>query len=326
MRSVMPALLICLLLWPPTVAIAGPVMDRVRQAGVLECGGLIRPGLAFPALDGSWHGLEVDLCHAVAVAALGSQARFLFHGYSEVAAGYDPLRRGEHEVAFLTASEMLTQNLLADLVPGPPVFFTATGVIVHTGSAAARLADLSGQRVCVEPGTGPERVLGAWFAAQGVRAQMVPFQEAEEMQDGFYSGHCDAMANELPRLAALRLQADADHHPARLLPDAVGADPILAATPASDGAWSAVVAWAVATLQRAETLDQAGPGGGNTPLPLAGTALGLAAGWQDAMLAATGSYAVLYDRNLGAGSPLVLPRGLNALWTAGGLFCPPFSE
>ena len=322
----MCGLLAGLLVLLPAAAPAGPVIDRVRQAGVLECGGVIRPGLAFPALDGSWHGLEVDICRAIAVAVLGSQGRFVFHGYSEAAAGYDPLRRGEHELAFLTASEMLAQTLIASLVPGPPVFFTASGVIVHAGSPAVGLKDLAGQRVCVEPGTGPERVLGAWFAAHGVRAQLVPFQEAEEMQDGFYSGHCDAMANELPRLASLRLQAEADRHPARLLRDAVGADPILAATPASDGAWSAVVAWAIATLQRAETLGQPGPGGGSDPLPLAGAALGLAPGWQATMLAATGHYAALYDRNLGAGSPLELPRGLNALWTAGGLFCPPFSE
>ena len=326
MRSVMGGLLIARLVWLPAAAIAGPVMDRVQQAGAVECGGVIRPGLAFPARDGTWHGLEVDICHAVAVAVLGSQARYLFHGYSEVAASYGPLRRGEHELAFLTASEMLAQTLVADLVPGPPVFFTATGVMVHAGSPAARLAELAGQRVCAEPGTGPERVLRAWFAASGVAADMVPFQEAEEMQDGFYGGRCDAIANELPRLAALRLQADADGHPARLLPDAAGADPILAATPRGDGQWSAVVAWAVGSLQRAETLGQPGPGGGADPLPLAGAALGLAPDWQATMLAATGSYAALYDRNLGARSPLELPRGLNALWTAGGLFCPPFSE
>ncbi len=318
--------MVALLLWLPSAAIAGPVLDGVRQAGVLECGGVIRPGLAFPALDGSWHGLEVDICHALAAAVLGSQARFVFHGYTEVAGGYEALRRGEHEVAFLTASELLAQHLLGDVVPGPPVFFTASGVMVHAGSKAMRLADLAGQRVCVEPGTGPERVLRAWFAAAGVDAQIIPFQEAEEMQDGFYGGRCDAMANELPRLAALRLQADADGRPARLLPDAVGADPILAVTPRSDGQWSAVVAWAVASLQRAETQGQTGPGGGDDPLPLAGDALGLPAGWQAAMLAATGSYAAMYDRTLGAGSPLELPRGLNALWSAGGLFCPPFSE
>ena len=319
-------LLIGLVVWLPAAALAGPVVDRVRQAGVLDCGGVIRPGLAYPALDGGWHGLEVDICHAIAVAVLGSPARFVFHGYSEVAAGFDPLRRGEHAVAFLTTSEMLAQNLLADLVPGPPVFFTASGVMVHAGSTAARLTDLAGQRVCVEPGTGPERVLGRWFAAQGVRVELIPFQEAEEMQDGFYSGHCDAIGNELPRLAALRLQADAAGPPARLLQDAVGAAPILAATPGSDGQWSAVVVWAIVTLQRAETLGQPGPGGGNDPLPLAGAALGLAPGWQATMLAATGSYAAAYDRNVGAASPLELPRGLNALWTAGGLFCPPFSE
>ena len=299
--------------------LASPVLDRLHTEGVLHCGGVIRPGLAFPARDGTWHGLEVDLCQAIAVAALGPPGRSLFHGYTDVAASFDGVRRGDDEVAFLTASEVLAQNLLGVVLPGPPVFFTASGVMVHAGSPATRLADLRDHRICVEPGTGSERLLRAWFAAQAVPARFVPFQEAEEMQDGFYSRHCDAIVGELPRLAALRLQADADGHPARLLPDAVGADPILMVTPLGDSQWSAAAAWAIATLQRAETQDP-------DALPLPGAALALPQGWQAAMLAATGSYADIYRRNLGTDSPLNLPRGLNALSTAGGLFCPPFTE
>ncbi len=307
-------------------ATAGDVLDRIRSEGVLRCGGEVRPGLAFPARDGSWQGLEVELCRAMATAVLGRHGRSQFHGYTDAAASFSPVRRGDDAVAFLTVPETLAQNLLASVLPGPPVFFLDSGAMIHAGSAAQRLEDLSGQRVCAEPGTGPERTLRAWFAAQAVAIRFVPFQEAEEMQDGFYNGHCDAVLAELPRLAALALQANADGHPARLLPDSVGSNPILAATPLSDSQWSAAVAWAVATLQRAETLGQPGPGGGADPLPLPAAPLGLPDGWQAAMLASAGSYADIYRRTLGAGSPLNLPRGPNALATAGGLISPPFTE
>ena len=305
---------------------AGPVLDRIRSEGVLHCGGVVRPGLAFPAPDGSWQGLEVDVCQAMAVAVLGPHGRSQFHGYTDAAASFDPVRRGGDAVAFLTVPEMLAQSLLSSVLPGPPVFFISSGAMVPANSPAHRLDGLGGQRVCAEPGTGPERTLRAWFAAQAVAIHFVPFQEAEEMQDGFYNGHCDAILAELPRLAALALQAAADGHPARLLPDLVGPNPVLAATPLGDSQWSAAAAWAIATLQRAETQGRPGPAGGPDPLPLPAAALGLAGGWQAAMLAAAGSYADIYRRTLGAGSPLDLPRGPNALSTAGGLICPPFTE
>ena len=305
---------------------AGAVLDRLRQEGVLHCGATIRPGLAFPAADGTWQGLEVELCRAAAVAVLGPGARIAFHGYTDVAASFEPVRQGSDALSFLTASEMLAQGLLPAVLPGPAVFYRAAGVMVMDGSPARNLADLRDQRVCAEPGTGPERSLNAWYAAHAISIAFFPFQEPEEMQDAFYGGRCVAVANDLVSLAALRLQARADAHPARLLPDVLAAVPVFATTPRGDGDWSAVVAWTMQTLLRAQTQGQPGPGGGGDPLPLSGAALGLSPGWQAAVVQAVGSYGAIYDRTLGAGSPLGLPRGLNALWTEGGLMCPPFTE
>ncbi len=285
------------------------MLDRVRQDGVVRCGGTIRPGLAFPAPDGSWHGLEVDLCRAAALAVLGAPGRIEFHAD---AAGS---QRGGDDIAFVTASEMLADGLLPALLPGPPVVFLTAGVLVPDGAPARHLADLAGTSVCAEPGTGPERSLLAWQAAHGMAMHFFMFQEADEMLDALYAGRCGAVAHEMPSLAALRLQAAQDGHPARLLPEPLAAAPVLAATPRADADWAADVTWTLATLQQPDP----------AALPLAGAALGLPAGWQAAVLAA-GSYAVLYDRNLGAGSPLGLPPGLNAPWTQGGLLCPPVSQ
>ncbi len=289
-------------------------LDRVRSEGVLRCGAPIRPGLAWPAQDSSWHGLTVDLCRAIAAAVLGKDAKIDFHGYA-LPTSADPAR---DEVVFLSASDMLAGHLLGSVAPGVPVFYSTDAVMVLDGSPARRVADLADKPICVEPGTGPERALTAWAHAHEFHLNVFMFQEADEMQDAYYGGRCAAIVHHAPNLAALALQAEADGHPSRLLPDALSAVPIFAATGRADGDWASVVAWTMHTVLQAEMRD--------APLPLAGGDLGLAADWQIQALAAAGSYADIYRRNLGSGSPLDLPRGLNALWRDGGLLCPPFSE
>jgi len=307
------------------MAVQAGTLDRVRAEGVVHCGGVIHPGLLFPAPDGSYRGLEADVCRAIATAALGANARVDVHAYT-LPRSYDAVRNGTDDVYFLTMSDILAAGLLPYVVPGPTVFYQSDAVLVPAASPAQRLTDLAGKLICGEPGTGPERSLIAWFAAHHTDLVFSPFQEAEEMLDAFYAGRCDAVVNQRTSLAALMLQAAEDGHPSRLLPDTVSAAPLMATTGRADAAWGAVVAWTVDTLLRGEMAGQPGPGGGTDPLPLAGAALGLAPDWQSEVIKATGNYGAIYAADIGAGSPLGLPRGLNALWTDGGLMCPPFSE
>jgi general L-amino acid transport system substrate-binding protein len=315
----------CLITLALPLAAHAATIDRVRSEGVLHCGAPVRPGLAWPARDDSWHGLEFDMCRAIAVAVLGKEAKIDFHGYG-LSKTYDAIRNGTDEVFFLTASEILTEHLLPSVVPVVPVFYSTDGVLVLDSSPAHHMADLEGKQICAEPGTGPERSLVAWSKAHKFNLNFFMFEEADEMQDAFYAGRCAAIVHHASNLAALSLQAEADGHPSRFLPESLSAVPIFANTGRGDASWAALVAWTVNTVLRAETIGQPGPGGGAEPLPLAGPDLGLAKGWQDQVLVAVGSYADIYKRNLGSDSPLNIPRGLNALWTDGGIMCPPFSE
>ncbi len=324
--SLTAVLMLACLGHPAAAQTAHSVLDRVRKNGVVHCGGTLRPGLAIPDRDGTWHGLEPDLCRAIAVAALGPDSRIEFHAYAAMTHNFDAVRSGQDDVSFLTASEILAEHALPAVLPGPPVFYLTQSLLVLAGAKAQHAADLANTHVCAEPGTGPERSLNAWFGARSIPIDFFMFQEAEEMQDAFYAGRCDAIANDTVNLAAIRLQADADGHAARFLPETLSAVPLLATTPQADGAWATIVAWTIDTVVRGETLGAAGPGGGADPLPLDGKALGLALGWQAAVLKAVGHYGEIYDRELGAGSPLEIPRGLNALWTDGGLMCPPYSQ
>ncbi len=315
--------LVVLFLLLAGVAQAG-TLDRVRAEGVLHCGSAIRPGLAYPDTEGNWHGLNVDICRAIAAAAIGPKARVVFSAYIP-SRSFDRARSGQDEVSFLTTSEMLGEDLVGHVLPGPPVFTIPTGALVAEKSSIQHLADLGPETICAEPGTGPERVMHAWFAAHHVPLHYFMFQESDEMLDAYTAGRCGAIVQEMTSLAGYRLNAEEDR-PSRILPEAFAAVPLSVATPQDDGAWAALVGWTVQTLMRAETQGQPGPGGGDQPLPIAGSALGLAPDWQAQVLKVTGSYADIYNRNLGPDSLLALPRGLNRLWTDGGLLCPPFTE
>ena len=308
------ALTALLLLSVQAVPASAGVLDRIRAEGVLHCGGTVRPGLAFPGPDGRLAGLEVDLCRAVATAVLGPSARVDFHAYL-LPASYAPLRQGRDELSFLTQSEIVDADLIGAVLPGPPVFFESDAVLVPAASPAQRVADLAGQNVCAEPGTGAERSIAPWFAARHLALRYFPFQESDEELDAYYAGHCSAMVNEITSVAAIRVEAADDGHPSRLLPDPLAAYPIVAVTGLGDPRWSALVGWIVPAVMR--------------PQPAAdtvATTFGLAPDWQAALSHGVGDYDAIFRRNLGSDSRLDLPPGLNTLWSEGGLFCPPYSE
>jgi general L-amino acid transport system substrate-binding protein len=308
------ALTVLLLLGAQTMPASAGIVDRIRAEGILHCGGTVRPGLAFPGPDGKFAGLEVDVCRAVAIAVLGPRAKVDFHPYI-LPASYDPLRQGQDELSFLTESELIDADLVTTVLPGPPVFFESDAVLVPANSPARDVADLAGQTICAEPGTGAERSIAPWFAARHLPLRYFPFQESDEELDAYYAGHCSAMVNEITNVAAIRVEAAGDGHPSRMLAEPLAAYPIMAVTPLGDPRWLALVGSVLPAVMH--------------PQPAAdtvATAFGLAPGWQAAMHQTVGDYDAIFRRNLGSDTKLDLPPGLNTLWSEGGLFCPPYSE
>ena len=144
------------------------------------------------------------------------------------------------------------------------------------------------------------------------------------MTDAFNSGQCQALAQETTDLAEFRLASGNPR--GRLLPEALTAFPIIAMTPTLDGGWSALVGWTMDTLVAADTPVQHWAAGGVDALPIDAPELGLAAGWQARLVAASGSYDQIYHRTLGDGSRYHLPMGMNAPWRAGGLMLAPHAQ
>ena len=319
-------LLLLPILLAPGSGRAATVLDQVRQAGVLRCAGVARPGLAFPAADRTWHGLEVELCRAVAVAVLGDEARIEFRGLY-APSSFEAARRGEDQLAFLTMQEMADRHLTGEMLPATPVFYLPEQVLVPGDSTAASVSDLAGKMVCFEPGTRADRDLDALVSVRGMRVFYGPFFEAEEMIDAFNVGRCDAIVGEATALAALRLNVDEARQPARLLPDILSVQPVFAAVPAgADMRWAQIVAWAMQTSLVGDRLSKRGDGASPLPPPILAPELGLDRGWQARTVAEVGSYDDLYRRALGDLSPLGLARGPNASPAEGGLLDAPYAR
>lgn len=296
---------------------AASVLDRIRQEGVVRCAGVVRPGLAFPARDGTWHGLEVGLCRAVAVAALGEAGRIEFRGLY-APRSYEAARRGEDDVLFLTMQEMAARHLTGDVLSAAPVFYEPEEVLVPAGSAAAHVADLAGTMVCFEPGTRADHDLDSLVASSHMRVLYGPFFEADEMLDAFNVGRCGAIVGEATSLAALKFSIDSARQPVRLLPERLSVAPVFAATPvAADARWAGIVNWVVQAVIA---------GGASQGAPMLAPELGLGQGWQARVIAQVGTYADLYRHALGDLSPLGLPLGVNASPAKGGILEAPLAQ
>ena len=300
------------------------MVDRIKENGVIRCGAVPRPGLVgFSPDRRAASGLYLDLCRAIGAALLPPEGRIEFRAYDSDRA-FDRIRSGADDLAFLDGSEILDQNLAGQIVPGPPVVFLSTGAMAPEDSPIRGLGDLAGKSVCFCQGSNAHRNLEASMAARRLDFVRKGFTEYGELYDAYDARVCDAAVGEIGDLAVARLQAKTPK--SRILTESFATFPVLAVTPVADPQWSAIVAWAVYALERAGLAAGPWNASGLASLPPEAPALGLSDGWQARVVGAAGTYADIYARNLGARSPLNLPRGANAPLEAGGLFATPYRE
>jgi general L-amino acid transport system substrate-binding protein len=308
-------------------ACAGPRLSEIKSRGHLACAAFARPGLAREAENGApSSGLFADLCQAVAAAALGPDAKSEFSTL-ELPRDAEDLAKDAFDVLFLTEGEIVNASLSGKLAPGPTAFYETFRLLVPLDSPAAGPEDLAGKPVCFhEQADHAALALDEFFDRKKLEYIHTGFQEDVEMVDSYNVRHCVAVVSESTDLAAIRLRKGVLKFESRLLPEPLGVTPILTLTPMSDPLWSAAVSWVAQFEIAAErTQTKWRPGGANV-MTIDGAPFGLAAGWRENVLAKVGDYGAIYARNLGEGSPLKLPRGANALWSAGGLFAPPVAE
>lgn len=316
--------------WAPTAATAGDTLTDIRARGLVRCGvseGIF--GLSARDSSGRWAGLDVDFCRAVAAAALGNPEKVSFV----------PLRASARFPALqLKAIDLLARNTTwtLDREAGIRVHFAGIllydgqGFMVPKGGSGTAAARLDGATVCVEKGTTHERNLADYAAARRIRVTPLVIDSATGVAEALFAGRCRVYTSDASQLAAARLRAPAGRE-FLILPERISKEPLGPVVRRGDDDWLTLVRWVLFALLTAEekgvTKETARNPDTARVLGADGDvakALGTDSGWALRAVESAGNYGEMFDRNLGGGSPLKLERGLNRLWTGGGLmYAPP---
>lgn len=315
---------------------AAGTLETVKQRGTLNCG--VSEGLnGFSAKDaqGQWSGFDVDFCRALAAAVLGDPQKVTF----------TPLSASERFEALKSAKvDLLSRNSTWTLGREAELGLAFAGITYHDGQGflAKRALKVDGAlaldkaKICVEAGTTSQINLSDFFRANSMTYEEMVFPSAAAAFAAFESGQCDVLTRDQSALYGERLRL-AKPNDAIVLPDVISKEPLGPVVRSDDFPWFTVVKWVNFALINAEelgisstNLDEAlksqkpdvrrftGAEGGF------GKGLGLDPDWAVRAVKATGSYAEIYERNLGTSSMLSIPRALNQLWNMGGvLYAPP---
>ncbi len=286
-----------------------------------------------------WKGLDIDLCRALAVATLGDANAVQIVPLSW-AQRFPALQSGDVDVVIKATGWTMGRDTELGLQFSLPYFFGGAQIMARKELGITTAEGLDGAAVCVAAGTTIERIIADHLQSIGIEHSMVSFEKTAEAIAGYTSGRCDAYAAWGPNLAVVRATQidDADSH--MILDDKLSAEPIAAAMRQGDEDWVDVVNWMLGALIKAEELGVTSENveemAANPPNPTIARLLGVNAGmgerlglrdtWAKEMIAEVGNFAEIYDRNLGEGSPYKLPRGLNNLWSHGGVLYAPILD
>lgn len=313
-------------------ALAASTLETVRARGALSCG--VNTGVAgFSAPDsrGVYSGLDVDYCRALAAATLGdpSKVRFVATTYQT---RFVLLQSGEIDVLARNVTVTLTRETSLGLASAGVSFYDGQGFMAPRRMNVAAAKGLDGASICVLPGSTTEQNLADWARRNAVRIQPVILDSMDAMSEAYQNGRCDVMTTDASQLAALRVSAMREPDAHVILPDRVSKEPLGPLVRKGDEAWLMVAKYVLQALVAAEELGvtqanvDAMRGSADPDIrrllgtePGLGKALGLDEAWGYEAIKAAGNYGESFDRHLGRGSRIALERGLNDLWTRGGL-------
>ncbi len=318
------------------LAARADTLDDVRRRGYLICGVNIGlAGFGLPDDRGTWRGFDIDYCRAVAAAIFDDPEKIKFIPLS----GKDrftALQSGE--VDMLSRNTTWTQSREA----GQGLLFTGInyydgqGFMVPKRLGLTSAKQLAGASICAQQGTTTELNLADYFRSRDMKFEAVVFASADEAIKAYDAGRCDAFTTDGSALYSqrLKLTRPEDHV---VLPETISKEPFSPAVRQGDDRWFNLVKWTHFALLDAEELGvtaanvEAMKGSDNPEIRRLlgvegdyGAGLGLTPDWAARIVRAVGNYGEIFERNLGKDSALKIPRGLNALWTGGGLhYAPP---
>jgi general L-amino acid transport system substrate-binding protein len=328
----------------------GNLLQEVQDRGTLRCGvNDAVPGFGFTGEGGEPQGFDIDFCKVVAAAVLGDPEAVEFLPLT-AEQRFTALQSGEIDVLIRNTTYTASRDGTEGARFLHTTFYDSQGMMVPANSGVQSLEDLAGETICVLAGTTTELNLETVFQANGIDYEPLAFEETDPLQEAFIQERCGAWTSDKSQLAGIRSNWPEDQggpEALTILEDTMSKEPLGPVVRDGDDDWADAVNWAIYATIAAEELDvtsanvqdQLGSSdpeilrllGQPAPAELGGTpepfdaGLGLPADFAVQVIEQVGNYGEIYDRNVGADSPLALERGINALWTDGGLqYAPPY--
>jgi len=319
-----------------TQAASAQTLKTVKDRGQLSCGvsqGL--PGFSTPDDKGNWTGLDVDICRAIAAAIFNDATKIKFVPLS-AKDRFTALQSGEIDVLSRNTTWTLSRDTSLGANFTGVTYYDGQGFMVKKSLKVNSALELNSASVCVQTGTTTEQNLADYFKGNNMKYEVIAFASADETVKAYESGRCDVFTSDVSQLYAerLKLANPADHV---VLPEVISKEPLGPMVRHGDDQWFDIVKWTLYAMVGAEELgmtqknvDEVAKSDKPEVKRAVGTdgnlgeQLGLTKDWLVRIVKATGNYGESFERNVGSGSKLGIARGLNNLWSKGGIqYAPP---
>ncbi len=310
--------------------------DEVTKRDYLQCGvstGL--PGFSNPDEKGEWTGLDVDVCRAVAAATLGDATKVKFVPLT-AKERFTALQSGEIDMLSRNTTWTLTRDSSLGINFAGTSYYDGQGFMVSKTIGVKSALELDGAAVCIQSGTTTELNLADYFKQNKMEYKPIVFDTSDQTVKGFEAGRCDVLTSDQSQLYGLRIKL-ANPADAVVLPEVISKEPLGPVVRQGDDEWFNIVKWSLFAMLNAEELgvtsanademkDSANPSVKRFLglEGIKGEGLGLSDDWAYQIVKQVGNYGEMFEKTVGEGSALNIGRGLNALWTDGGLqYAPP---
>jgi len=319
------------------LAHAGATLDAVKSKGYVQCGvsdGL--PGFSFTNAKGEYKGIDVDVCRAIAAAVFGDASKVKFSPLT-AKERFTALQSGEIDVLSRNTTWTSSRDAAMGLNFTGVTYYDGQGFLVNKALGASSAKELDGATVCIQAGTTTELNLSDYFRANNLKYTPITYDTSDESAKSLESGRCDVLTSDQSQLYAQRIKlAKPDDYV--VLPEVISKEPLGPAVRQGDEEWFDIVRWSLLAMVGAEELGLTSANveekAKTTKNPDVARMLGaegeygkdlnLPKDWAVQIVKQVGNYGEVFERNIGSGSPLKIERGLNALWTNGGLqYAPP---
>jgi general L-amino acid transport system substrate-binding protein len=326
-----------LLLAVPAMAQNKSALDTVKARGQVICG--VNTGLGgFSLADsqGKWKGLDIDMCSAVAAAVLGDATKIKAVPLS-AQQRFTALQSGEVDILVRNSTITLQRDAGLGIQFTGVNFYDGQGFMVTAKSGLKSAKELNGATICVPSGSTTELNVADYFRAMKMTFKPVIIEDTDQIRGAFFAGRCDVYTGDRARLYATRAANSANPDDYVILPEIISKEPLGPVVRHGDNQFADIVRWAQYAMIEAEEYGITSQNvdemlkSDNPSIkrilgvtPGMGKALGVDEAWVYTIVKQVGNYGEAFERNLGMGSPLKIDRGINRLWTEGGLqYAPP---